>query len=170
VKGGINGCIVVADPKTFAVTTMPLTNGCAPSGLAVGPDQQELFVGCGVGGVQVVKISDGTQVPGSPITQPNSSGGCDEVWYNSGDNHYLGACNFPGGNAEIAIIDAGTGLSGVTADVPILTDVGAAPGGAPHSVAADSKTNEIVFPVVKGFSQCPGTGCIVVYAPVSKSE
>ena len=167
---GTVGAVAVVNPKTFAVTKFQVTN-CAPNGLALGPDNQELFLGCSAtSGTQVVATS-GQAI--TNITQANPNGGCDEVSFNSGDNHYLGACNFPGATSQIAVIDAGSGLAAasVTFDTGLLTNPTGAAGTAPHSVAADSVTNEIFVPLAKGNSLCSGApGCIAVFGPTSKKE
>ena len=78
-------------------------------------------------------------------------GGMDEVWYDSGTNHYYTASGGNGGGPVLGVIDAKTD----TWIENIVTAVGA------HSVAADSKT-KLVFVPLPANPACPKS-CIGVY-------
>jgi hypothetical protein len=144
------GVVAVVDPRGDSaamqvVSLIPL-QGCGPNGAALGPGY-ELYLGCTSGsipGSQIIDIRDG-----SLIARFSQAAGCDQVNYNSGDNHFLGDC---GG---LAIIDA---------DPPSFDQkiVGAAHAG----TAADPVTNQVYAAVTANGAPCGGTtnnGCIAIY-------
>jgi hypothetical protein len=116
-------------------------------------------------------------------------GSSDEVWYNSGDNHwYTGSQDTPysphsatSTSGALSSTDQGAGLLGVidgtsqtldqivpTFDVPGVTPLlGPPPGhpsGSAHSVAANASNNWVFVPLPAN-NAIPGclTGCIGVY-------
>jgi hypothetical protein len=147
---GGNGAVVVVDPRGDATAIQVVnifpTVGCAPNGLALGPNY-EAFLGCSSGagspGAQIIDIRTGRQIAKFPTLA-----GCDEVYYNPGDNHFLGAC---GG---VGIVDA---------DPPSLDQKIV---GISHSIAADPVTNQVIAPVAPNGALCGGTtnpGCIAIF-------
>jgi hypothetical protein len=96
----------------------------------------------------------------------NGTHGADEVWYNSGDNHFYAAS----GNVApptLSVIDAETGK--------LLSTLPAGPGS--HSVAAYARNNHVFVPIAIPnqnvtadncnllFGLPEKQGCIAVYAP-----
>lgn len=149
-----DGWITAVDPRGDAddihvVRNIP-TPGCNPHGLAVGPDN-ELFLGCNSGPEQVMDARTGHIL--KTITQ--TLGGCDEVAFNAGDNHFVGACSDGAGQGQF-------GYDQVDAD-PIRFDQGqvpTAPGA--HSIASDPVT---VTNWIPAFGGVCGTGvaCVAIY-------
>ncbi len=125
-----NGEIAVIDGKSRSiVNTFPMT--CEPAGLTLGPDFQAL-VGCNdANGIRVIDLGDGSVVR----TFANLNG-ADEVWYNSGDDHYFAALSNNTGGPLLAVIDAET----------LHLDQSVTGGTGDHSVAADPNTNQVYFP------------------------
>jgi hypothetical protein len=152
------GAVAVIDPGDgkeagIKVVRSLTVNNCTPNGLALGPKDAELFLGCNAGPVQVVDIKNAHVI--KTVSQVAS---CDEVWFNPADRHYLGACN-----QQLGIIDA----KPVSFDTNIPTNPTKAPGN-PHSVAADFVANRIFVPIPKNDTVCgaaPNNGCIAVFAP-----
>jgi hypothetical protein len=139
------GAVAVVDPKQLAVTRIISLTKCMPNGLALGPNGA-MFLGCtGTNPVQVIDIASGNSL--ATITQVV---GCDEVWYNPGDDHYLGACG-----SAVGIIDA----TPVSFDQKIT--------GITHSIAADPLTNQIYAPIPSTNSALCGSvstvGCIGIF-------
>jgi hypothetical protein len=126
-------------------------------------------------------------LPGIPVYNDNggvvanfpAAGGADEMWYNSGNNHYFLADT---GKVQLGVIDAGPPPS---ADMPAAT----APGS--HSVAADLRTNQVFVPIRGNAEVLPGValgklcstgkdvfgnagsdalGCIAIYAAPSDED
>ena len=136
---GGNGFVVVVDPRSHGeghghgngphvVANWQLTS-CSPNGASLGPDN-ELFLGCD-SEEQVIDIRNGHLV--SHVA--GSTGGCDEVSFNSGDDHFVGACG-PAGVFGIEQVDADP----VKLDQHLMGAVGA------HSIAADGVTNAVYLP------------------------
>jgi hypothetical protein len=126
------------------------TPGCNPHGLALGPDN-ELYLGCNSGPQRIMDARSGHIL--KVITQTVQ--GCDEVTYNAGDNHFVGACS--DNNAPGVF-----GFDQIDAD-PIAFDQGnipTAPGA--HSIAADPVT---VTNWIPAFGGVCGTGvaCVAIY-------
>lgn len=123
------GEIDVIDPKAMKVVNIfPMT--CEPAGLTLGPDFQAL-VGCNdTNNIRVINLSDGS------VAKTFNVNGADEVWYNTGDDHYFAAVANNTGGPLLAIIDAEA----------LATDQNVAGGTGDHSVAADPNTNEVYFP------------------------
>jgi len=141
------GGVMVIDPRGDAddirvVETFKIFN-CTPQGVALGPNF-EAFLGCNaVGRTTIIDIRNGQEV----LSVPQLAGGCDEVWYNPGDNHFFGACNqgAPANGAINALgsIDAGRGHHSLPR---FDSNVATKPnnnGGNIHSLAADAFTNRV---------------------------
>jgi len=90
------------DPKNPVVETSYPTPKCG-SGLALSPSQH-LLVGCG-GGKPLLILN---ALTGKVITTVDGTHGADEVWYNSGDNHFYAPFGF-GANPTLSVIDAESG-------------------------------------------------------------
>ena len=195
---GIIGGIARINPLTAKVETTFAIPFCMPAGLALGPNQTFL-AGCSVvydtmgsawfgadtnsaNPLQVIIDTNGVYafVPGI--------GSSDEVWYNSGDNHwYTGSQNTPysphpvaGATGALSTTDQGAGMLGVidgtsqnldqivpTFDVPAVkagTGVVGHVSGSSHSVAANAANNYVFVPMPanNAILGCL-TGCIGVY-------
>ncbi len=149
-----DGWITALDPRGDAddirVVRNVSTPGCNPHGLAIGPDN-ELYLGCNSGPQEVMDAISGHIL--KVITQ--TSGGCDEVTFNAGDDHFVGACS--DGNAPGVF-----GFDQVDAD-PIMFDQGniaTAPGA--HSIAADPVTVTNWIPAFGGVCGS-GIACVAIY-------
>jgi hypothetical protein len=115
--------------KIFDFSKPPLSStGCTGgAGLAVGPDHQ-LALSCGL----IIDDRTGDPVAGGVLP---SEGGADEIWYNSGDNHYFFADT---GKVALGVVDAGP---------PPSADSLAATAPGSHSVAADPRRNQVYVPI-----------------------
>jgi DNA-binding beta-propeller fold protein YncE len=134
------GAVAVVDPLTQRLVGEYPLPACDPSGIALDPATQELLLGCS-GHPVIINASTG-QVEATIL----QTSGCDEVWYNRGDQRfYLAAFTNPSGPV-LSVVDAETG-----AWVENIATVKKA-----HSVAVDPLTNHIFVPET-------GRG-IVVYA------
>jgi len=145
-----NGAVAVVDPVAMKVVNVfPLTGGCGPSGSALGPNY-ELYLGCS-GPTQIIDIRTGAMIASFPqIT------GCDEVYYNSGDNTFGGGCA-----SALGLVNNGTTPPSFIQKISGIT----------HSASADSLSLGIVAPVpsTSKFPLCgplPNKGCIAVFAAV----
>jgi hypothetical protein len=111
--------------------------------LKIGPDHQ-IVIACG--GVNALVIDDrtGNPVSGGVLT---GLGGADEVWYNPGDNDYFFGISTPG---DLGVANAGPPPS---VDGTVVSASGS------HSVAADSRRNQVYVPIRGnlGASGAPGT-------------
>ncbi len=155
---GGNGAVAVVDPRgdptaIQVVNVFPL-QGCSPNGAAVGPGY-ELFLGCSSGagspGAQIIDIRTGQMIAKFPQLK-----GCDEVNYNPGDGHFLGACG---------------GLGIVDSDPPSFDQL--IPGPAHGGIAGDPVTGQIYTAVTTNGALCgasPNNGCIAIFgAPVTQA-
>jgi hypothetical protein len=162
------------------IGVLPLVN-CGPNGSTVGPAPdgigRNVLLGCTPGNDP---NNVATQVINSNTVNWSNIGnitGSDEVWFNSGDDHYYAAASknptYLGGPA-LGIIDANANI--LVSTIP--------EGSGSHSVAADSNHNTIYVPQVVPYNPsntaepgagsgdttgvslqlCGGNnGCIVVY-------
>ncbi len=135
----VAGGVVVINPKGEAddmrVIHQFTVPNCQPNGSALGPDN-ELFLGCSNQTSSVIlNIRTGHQTLVAGL-----QGGCDEVWFNPGDNHFLGSCDPDGTPATqvLGIIDADP----IAFDQNVPTQPTAAGGGS-HALSADSLTNRV---------------------------
>ncbi len=130
------GEIDVFDPKTRAVVTVyPLSNNCGPAGIAFGPNEQ-LAVSC-ANLPAASQIIDATS--GKMLGSVGVAAGCDQVWYNPGDNRYSFACSHTT-VPNVTVVDAAT-LSAITT----IATVSSA-----NSVSVDPATNRIYIPERSG--------------------
>ena len=160
-----DGWIVIVDPRgdnghkdsIHVVRNIP-TPGCNPHGLAIGPDD-ELFLGCNSGPEEVMDARSGHVL----ATLTATAGGCDEVAYNAGDNHFVGACSTGAGPGQF-------GYDQVDAH-PIAVDqakVPTAPGA--HSIAADPVTVSSWIPAFAGDACGAGVACVAIYTSSGGDE
>jgi hypothetical protein len=97
---------------------------------------------------------------GGVVARIPQVGGSDEVWFNSGDNrYYLAARNNPGGPV-LGVVDAETNLW--------IQNVPTSPNS--HSVAANSRTNDVFVPLTAGSTSPCLAGCIGVYEDFNPNE
>ena len=149
-----DGWISVVDPGQHGnndikvVDNIP-TPGCNPHGLALGPDA-ELFLGCNSGHERVMDARTGTIL--QTVTETN--GGCDEVYFNAGDNHFVGACSAGTGPGQFAMdqVDA----QPIGFDQRLTTAPGA------HSIAADRVTITDWVPAFGGVCTA-NTACVAIF-------
>lgn len=176
------GAIAIVDPVKLAVVgKFPLQN-CTPSGMALGPDQKEVFLACNSNtGPQVVSLVDGKVLAKFPQSIPIYNGLyfgslCDEAWYDPHSNIYVATCNFTYDNANFTVVDAGTGLdaSKIKFRENVMTNPGAFTNntpGAAHSIAVDPATGAIIVPLPMGDPLCPtGNGCLGIFAAGGKLQ
>jgi hypothetical protein len=147
------GGVGIIDPKTMKLLEVSPVPGCSPSGLAVGPGTH-ILVGCGAGSA-ASKMDPATVVwdykTKKVVKVIKEVGGMDEVWYDSGTNHYYTASGNNGGGPVLGVIDAKTDTW--------IENIVTAPGA--HSVAADSKTKTVFVPLTAN-PACPKS-CIGVF-------
>jgi hypothetical protein len=130
------GEIDVFDPKTRAIVKVyPLTDNCGPAGTTIGPNEQ-LAVSC-ANLPAASQIIDATN--GSLLGSVGVAAGCDQVWYNPGDNRYSFACSHTA-PPNVTVVDAST-LSAITT----ITTVSSA-----NAVSVDPSTNRIYIPERSG--------------------
>jgi hypothetical protein len=130
------GEIDVIDPKSFAISNvLPLQN-CQPNGAALGKNEN-LFLGCSVGNLQLVSATSG-----AVLATVNGQGGADEVYYNAASDRFYAADIAPPGPGTLVITDSKGNL--------ITTE---STTGVAHSVAADQMDHVYV----------PEKSSIVVY-------
>lgn len=149
-----DGAVAVVDPKSLSVVENFAVTGCSPNGAALGPND-ELLLGCSAGPEQVIDIRSGSLV--ASIT--GTTGGCDEVAYNAGTNHFAGACtdSNTGSTDNLDLSDANPPI---TFDQAINTGARGA-----HSVAADPNTMTEWMPVFGGVCGTTPTtqACIAIF-------
>jgi hypothetical protein len=163
-----SGAILVIDP-THPVTPVPLADtisliNCGPNGATVGP-HGNVMVGCTPGNqptnleTTIINAKTHNYVDVGNLT------GSDEVWYNRGSNRYYTGSNRNPGGAVLGVVDGTTNF--------LVETIPQSPGS--HSVAADSRRNEIFVPenatgpVSAGI--CGGSnGCVAVYSAPSTDE
>lgn len=144
---GGNGAVAVVDPVALRVTNVFPLIGCAPNGAAMGPNY-ELYLGCS-GPTQIIDVRTGTQIASFPqIT------GCDEVYYNPGDNTFGGGCS-----SALGIVNNNTNPPSFFQKLPGIT----------HSANADAVSSAVIAPVpaTSTFTNCgplPNKGCIAIFA------
>jgi hypothetical protein len=167
----VAGGVVVINPKGDAddmrVIHQFTVPNCQPNGSALGPDN-ELFLGCANQTPMVIlNIRTGHQTLVAGL-----QGGCDEVWFNPGDNHFLGSCDPDGTPATqvLGIIDADP----IAFDSNVPTQP-TADGGGSHALSADSLTNRVFVSLPASATNnaiCAAAappantlGCFGVYSP-----
>ena len=165
-----SGAILVIDPTNHVSPIEKVVSlvHCGPNGATVGPGGN-VMVGCtpnnqpGDNETTIINAKSFKYVDVGNLT------GSDEVWYNAGSNrYYTGSSAMPGG-AVLGVVDGTTNF--LLESIPQSS--------ASHSVAADSRRNQIYVPQVApkavvglggdttnvGAGIC-GTarGCIAVYS------
>jgi hypothetical protein len=146
---GDKGKVVVInlkDPKNPVIEATYSTPHCG-SGLALGPSQH-LLVGC-EGGKPLLILN---ALTGKAITTVDQTHGADEVWYNSGDNHFYAPFGF-GPTLTLSVIDATTGK--------LLSNLPAGP--ASHSVAAYRGNNHVFVPIAIPNDRAPTDACNALF-------
>ncbi len=134
------GALAVVDPLSQRLVREYPLPACDPSGIALDPATQDLLLGCS--GHPVIVSAPTGQVEATIL----QTSGCDEVWYDRGDQRfYLAAFTNPTGPV-LSVVDAVTRTW--VENVPTVKKA--------HSVAVDPLTNHIFVPE-------SGRG-IVVYA------
>jgi hypothetical protein len=192
------GALLRINPLTASIDGNFPVFGCEPAGLALNPTNNTLLLGCSVvfddmGGTWT-GTDPNTAAPVQLIFGTNGFfqavvpgiGSSDEVWYNSGDDHFYtgssgsplapsvivsGATAVEQGAAVLGVID-GTSQRldqlvptfNVPAVAPILGPPPGHPAGSAHSVAANSNNNQVFVPLAAN-NVFPGclTGCIAIY-------
>ena len=166
----------------MAVDHYTSTSCYAPMGLAVGPADQ-LALGCGpppttttpANSLIISDQFDGTAIPAGPA-------GVDEVWYNSGTNHYYYGGFQARPTALVGVVDAGSTTNNSCNTTPVPSGCPTSDPSIPtplvfaHSVAADSVSNQVYVPIRSslfgGATVCSSftgqaandvQGCIAVY-------
>jgi hypothetical protein len=187
---GLIGGVARINPHTAKVESVIQVPFCQPAGLSIGRNDIALL-GCSVvfdtAGKAWSATDTNTATPYQMLVDLRNGvlegvvpgiGGSDEVWYNSGDNHfYTGSSKSPyAPNPSSAA--QGAGILGVidgtseeldqqapTFNVPAVTTGSKQHvSGTSHSVAADSKNNEVFVPLpANNAVQGCLTGCIAVY-------
>jgi hypothetical protein len=192
------GAIARINPHTGVIETMFPIYYCMPNGLSLGPNQTFL-AGCGVVYDTVGDTWTGSDTesayPNQVVVDTSGAfsyvlgvGSSDEVWYNSGDNHwYTGTSNSPysahpvaGTTGATSTTDQGAAILGViggtsqnldqlvpTINVPAVKTSGGAlvhVSGSSHSVAVNAANNWVFVPhpANNAILGCL-TGCIGVY-------
>jgi hypothetical protein len=158
-------------------TVYPVSH-CQPAGLTLGP-RQDLLIGCGVVFDTAGKVWDAagktTAAPISVIMDAtdgsidmNVAGvsGSDEVWYNAGNGRYYLAARNNYGGPVLGVIDARSKT--LVQLVPTVNTAGKPniiPAGTAHSVAVNSRNNQVFVPLAANnvFPDCLN-GCVAVYA------
>jgi hypothetical protein len=147
-----NGKVYVIDPRHETIVAKhDATDGCQPTGMALGPAPQ-ILLGCG--GPDALVMND----DGSILSVITGQGGEDEVWYNPGDGHYSLAESNNTIQKQLGIVDS----SNESIDQDIKT------GTSSHSVAADPVSNQIYLPVRDNGGGSPTlcgdtNGCIAIF-------
>lgn len=155
-----DGWISVVDPgqhgnNDIRVIENISTPGCNPHGLALGVDA-ELFLGCNSGPEEVMDARTGSIL--EIVTQ--TLGGCDEVYFNAGDNHFVGACS-AGAPGQFAMdqVDA----QPIAFDQRLTTAPGA------HSIAADRVSATDWVPAFGGVCGA-NTACVAIFGGGTEEE
>jgi hypothetical protein len=174
VPGGVVRIQVDTLPYTVVNTyVIPLAACTAPQGLTIGPAPQ-IGLGCNVSPIgsppinttnnAIIQDATGPS-PGSVVMAFPHDGGCDEAWYNPGNNKYFTACRqaIPGPEAVFVTDAAGFGVQRLFTGT--LSNA--------HSVASDPFTFATYVPTssaaTSGLCSSKGAvdanGCILVYTP-----
>jgi hypothetical protein len=146
------GEVDVINPTALKVTRVIALTNCMPHGAAFGPSQH-LLLGCSgdaiKGGARASTVLIDAPT-GKLLATVTEVGGSDQVWYNPSEGRYYVAAdkmtsdgtNAGNANPVVGILDAGTNTWITNIPSSALS----------HSVAADSKTNRIFFPVNEGIA------------------
>ncbi len=136
-----SGEIDVVSPTSMAITKVyPVGGNCGPTGSALGPNE-ELGVSCSnvPAGSQILDATTGASLATIP-----AANGCDEAWYNTGDNRFFFACSHDAtGSAKtplVGVVDAGT--KKLITTIPTQSSS--------NAVSVDPATNRVFIPERKG--------------------
>ncbi len=136
-----SGEVDVINPTTEQIVkVIPVGGNCGPTGSALGPNE-ELAVSCSnvPSASQIINA-----VTGASIATIPTANGCDQAWYNSGDNRFAFACSHEvtgGKNTPlVAIVDA--------ASTQLVTTIPTAKSA--NAVSVDPATNHVFIPLRKG--------------------
>lgn len=167
-----SGAILVIDP-THPVSPVPLADTiplvhCGPNGATVGP-HGNVMVGCTPGNQPGDNETTIINAKTFQYVDVGNLSGSDEVWYNRGSNRYYTASSGNPtslGGPVLGVVDGTTNF--------LVEKIPQSPGS--HSVAADSRRNEIyvpenaIGPVSAGICGT-SNGCVAVYtAPRTEDE
>lgn len=160
------GAVLQIDPVKMTITnTFKIAHSeCeGPQGMAVGtgPTADEVLLGCNDPNKDVPQTIIISAKDGSTMAVLPNEDGADEVYYNSGDGHFLLGNSGGATGPFLGIVDALTG----SGDNSPVTGTGA------HSVAADPFTLKVFVPIPStgGKKACSSVGgddsegCILVY-------
>ncbi len=185
------GALVRINPLSAAIDAVYAVDSCAPAGLAINTNNNTLLLGCSVtfdtAGDPWSGTDTNTAVPrqliygtdGFPQAVVPGPGSSDEVWYNSGDDHfYTGSSSSPFAPsvvvAKATSVSQGAAILGVidgtsqrldqlvpTFNVP---KTATHPAGSAHSVTANGANNQVFVPFAanNAYARCL-TGCVAVY-------
>lgn len=157
-----NGGLLVIDPTTLSAPTAtmeafnPTTNTgllalneCGPNGITVGP-HSNLLQGCNPGNVPANTSTLVINAKTKHFANIGGITGSDEVFYNAGDNRY-----YTGSSSNLASL-GGPVMGVISARHNLLIET-IPSSTSSHSVATDSKRNEIFLPEVAP-TTAPGPG------------
>jgi hypothetical protein len=184
------GALVRINPLTAMIDAIYPVFSCEPAGLALNPANNTLLLGCSVVfddmGNGWTGTDPNTAAPMQEIFGTNGFpqaivpgvGSSDEVWYNSGDDHfYTGSSGSPlaphnvtsttapyQGAAVLGVIDGTSQRLDQLAPTFNVPATSTHPAGSAHSVAANAANNHVFVPLGAN-NVFPGclTGCIAVY-------
>jgi hypothetical protein len=166
------GAVAVLNPKTGTIVQKLAINNCTPNGIAIGQFSRAVL-GCNAAApVQIINLGDGSVYK----TVPQINGGCDEVWYDAGNNHYLTACSQHSTTSPfyvVGVIDGCAQCGSPIWNQNITTKPTSTSGASPHSVAADDFTNRILVPLGMNNPLCGAaitTGCIAAWQSTGDSD
>jgi hypothetical protein len=169
------GAVAVINPVSMKVETsfpVPLDACAGPQGMTIGPHNQ-ILLGCnaaspnGHRNIAVINLHSGALLGVLP-----DLGGADEVWYNDGDGHYfIPSCNTacrtvprPGavtGPEVLGVVDANGLRLDQTVTIATQNSDTVVTSGNPrtaHSVAVNSRTNEVYLPLPSTGGNAPQFG------------
>jgi hypothetical protein len=157
-----SGGLLVIDPTTLSAPTAtmeafnPATNtgllainSCGPNGITVGP-HENLLQGCNPGNVPSNTSTLVINAETKHFANIGGITGSDEVYYNAGDNRY-----YTGSSSNLVSL-GGPAMGVISAKSNLLIETIPASTSS-HSVAADSRRNEIFLPEVAP-TTAPGPG------------
>lgn len=165
-----SGAVLVIDPTNLVTpveNVVPLVH-CGPNGATVGPDGN-VMVGCTPNNQAGDNETTILNMNTLDYVDVGNLSGSDEVWFNRGSNRYYTGSSAMHGGAVLGVVNGTTNF--LVEAIPQSS--------ASHSVAADSRRNEVFVPQVApkavvgiggdvtnvGAGICGSTsGCIAVYS------
>jgi len=144
-----DGGVARIDPKTGVVEQVFSLPDCVPAGIDIEPIHQKLLLGCHTKAL-MINATNGKIIASFPPI-----GGADQIWYNSGDNHFYLATASSALGPVLGIVDATTNK--------LLQTIPTTPKS--HSVAVDWVNNHIFIPLTPN-NKVPNClqGCLGVYS------